>query len=322
MNSPKASASIIAAGILAILGSLLAMLSMAVALMGLYLTPAQRDVPAFASSAAAVMFGFLFFVALFGVFTGIGLLRLKNWARISALIWAGVTVFFSSLGVMTILLIPFPAVPTAPNVNMAAVKAFVAAFYALPILIGIWWLILFNKAAIKAQFTGTTPVASTDTPTRPRCPLPVAIIAGFMLFSVLGLFAMPLMHMPIAMILFGHRIHGEFGSFLFASTTVLYLAAAIGLLRLQRWSYPLSLGLYAFWTLSGVTTFFSPNYPQLMKEIFSEMNLPESSTAGLQLVNSRGFALLTLIPTLIIVAILLYYRKRFWEASAAAQSAV
>ncbi len=312
----------IAAGILAILGSLLIILSVAVGLMGLYLTPAQKDVPVFASSVAAVMFGVMFFVAIFGIFTGIGLLRLKNWARLSALVWAGITVFFCSLGIITILLIPFPAVPTAPNVNMAAIKGFVAAFYAAPILIGIWWLILFNKASIKAQFTDAVPLTATDTPTLPRCPLPVAIIAGFMLFSVLGMFAMPLLHMPIAMILFGHRIRGEFGSFLFASTTVLYLAAAIGLLRLQRWSYPLSLGLYAFWTLSGVTTFLSPRYPQIMTEVFSEMNLPESSTAGLQMVSSRAFALFTLIPTLIVVAILLYYRKRFWEASAAAHTAV
>ena len=150
--------------------------------------------------------------------------------------------------------------------------------------------------------------------------MPVAIIAGFMLFSVLGMFAMPFMHMPVVTILFGHRIHGELGSFLFASSTVLYLAAAIGLIRLKRWSYPLSIGLYAFWSFSGLVTILSPGYGQLMNEVLSEHRSPALSGPTIQFIRSPSFALITLIPTVIIMCILLYYRRSFSEASAAAQS--
>ncbi len=320
MSSPKASGSVIAAAILAIVGSLFSMLGILIALMGLYLTPAQKGVPELTYSILPIIFFFGFGMAIWGMFTGVGLLRLRNWARISAMIWAGFTVFFCFIALVGVLLIPFPVVPNAQGVNMHVVKGIMALIYVFPILIGVWWLILFNRPSTKSQFTGSLAPASVPSPQLRRCPLPVAIIAGFMLFSVLGMFAMPLLHMPVFMILFGHRMRGEFGNFLFAFTTVLYLASAIGLLRLKRWSYPLSLGLYGFWALSGLVTSFSPNYKQILQESFSEMHMPESSAVPLQFMSNPVFALFSLIPTIIIVCVLLYYRKRFWAASAPTSS--
>lgn len=320
MTSPKASASVIAAGAIAILGSLFMMLCTLLALLGVSMHSAQQSSPESALSMFRATFVLFFAVAVFGVFTGIGLLRLRNWARISALVWAGGTVFICSLALIFILLIPFPIPPTMPGLNMAAAKTVIVVIYSVPIMIGIWWLILFNQASTKTQFLGTSVRASPALPTNLRCPMPVAIIAGFMLFSVLGMFAMPLLHMPITTILFGHRVRGELGNFFFASSTVLYLAAAIGLLKLKRWSYPLSLGLYAFWTLSGLVTFLSPNFAQLMQEVYAEMKMPASSAATLPLLNNRALALFGLLPTVLLVGILLYYRKRFMEAADAAES--
>ncbi len=322
MGSSKPPASVILSAILAILGSLFSMLCLGLGLMGLYLTPAGRDVPAvpqFARAAATIMFVIMFVVAIVGVSTGIGLFKLKNWARISALIWAGITVLFCTLGVIGILFLPFPAMPTTQNVNVSAVKGLLVFSYGLPILVGVWWLVLFNQEKTKALFRGTSVLSPSAVPVTPRCPLPVAIIAGFMLFSVVGMFMLPLMHLPVSVIFFGQRLRGELGAFLFATTTVLYLAAALGLLKLKRWSYPLAIGLQVFWMISGVVTFLRPNYMQNMQEIFSEMHLPEVSADVIQMINNRFFAFASLLPGLLLLGILLYYRKRFLQAVAAAK---
>ena len=294
--------------------------------MGLYLTPVTKarpdvpPIPPFALTAATIMFVVMFFVAAFGILTGIGLFQLKNWARISALVWAGITVFFGSLALIFILIIPFPTVPSAPAVNMTAVKGMLAIFYGLPILIGVWWLILFNQKNTKGLFTRTSVLSTSPVPTEPRCPLPLAVLAGFMLFSVISMFLVPFMHVPVTMILFGQRLRGEFGAFLFAAITVLNLAAAIGLLRLKRWGYWLTFGMYGFAANSGTVTALRSNYGQNMREIFSEMQMPEASGPVLELLNSRLFALATLVPVLIILGVLAYYRQRFLQAAAAAES--
>jgi hypothetical protein len=322
MSVQKASASVIVSGVLAILGSLFFMLCLLLGLMGLYLTPPQRDVPANFASLAAVMLAFLFPVAILGILTGLGLFRLKNWARISALIWAGLLVFFNSITVIVLLFMAFPAVPSAPNVNVGVVKVIGAVIYGVPILIGVWWLVLFNSTSIKMQFVGISPALSPDVPVQPRCPLPIAIIAGFMLSSVLAMFAVPLMHLPISVIMFGERLRGELGGFLYALSAVLYLAAAIGLLRLKRWSYLLSIGLHAFWMISGVVTFLRPNYAQNMQEILSQIHMPETSTASLQLLHNPVFAVFIMFPGVLILSLLFYYRKRFLAASSSANSSV
>jgi hypothetical protein len=327
MNAQKPSASVIVAGILAILGSLFMMLCLGLGLMGLYLTPAAKGgpevppIPPFALTAATIMLVVMFLVAIFGIFTGIGLFQLKKWARISALVWAGITVLFSSIALAFLMILPFPTVPNAQGANLAAVKGMLAIFYGLPILIGVWWLILFNQKKTKTLFEGAPTLSPSAAPVEPRCPIPLAILAGFMLFSVMSMFLVPFMHVPVTMILFGQRLRGEFGAFLFSAFTVLNLAAAIGLLKLKRWGYWLAFGLYGFAVVSGTVTVLRSNYAQNMREIFSEMRMPEASGPVLDMVNNRFFAFFTLIPILIILGILAHYRSRFLQASAARESA-
>src|SRR5216684_3406945 len=43
--------------------------------------------------------GFMICLSLFGLATGIGLLYLRKWARISILIWGGLSVFFGVIGI-------------------------------------------------------------------------------------------------------------------------------------------------------------------------------------------------------------------------------
>lgn len=316
MNGPSASGSIVFSAVVAILGSLFLLLCGLLGLIGIYMAPFSSD-HANLVDMAAIMAVFFLAMPAIGVFTGVGLLRLRNWARISILIWSGITVFSSLFALIGFLLLPFPAFPsTSPQISTGAIKAVIVILYGIPMLIGISWLILFNRKSVKEQFLGRGPTAiAPDSPVRARCPLPVAIIAGFMLFSVLTMFAMPLLHLPVATILFGQRIHGEPGNFIYASSAVLYLAAAIGLLTLKRWSYPLTIVLQAFWLSSGVVTFLRPNYQQNLQDLYGEMRMPESAAASIEFLNHRAFAWFIMVPGLVILGILFYCRKRFLEAS-------
>jgi hypothetical protein len=318
MSPSKPSPSVIAAGIVAILGSVFAILGCAFALIGIAMLSSAKPpeaLPASVKSIAMAVMLFFMAVAVFGVFSGIGLLRLKNWARISALVWAGITVFFSASTLLFILFIPFPTPPGQQPMPLVLVKAFMFIFYGTPLGIGIWWLILFNRPGIRAQFFGTGLPDQLAEPTGPRCPLPVVVVAAFLVFSFVTVLAFPLFRIPLPVIVFGRMVHGPLGFGIFALTALLSLAAAIGLLKLKRWSYPLILGLQSFWLLSGAVTFLSSSFERNMQLVYSEMHLPEAYTISQMYLHTRSFALAGLLPSLFILGILLYYRHRFLEAA-------
>jgi hypothetical protein len=81
-------------------GSVLVLLGAAMGLMGMLLAPLSRanpPLPPFARAIAEGTIAFIMALGIFGLFSGVGLLRLKNWARIATLVWAGITVVFSAL---------------------------------------------------------------------------------------------------------------------------------------------------------------------------------------------------------------------------------
>jgi hypothetical protein len=50
---------------------------------------------------------------------------------------------------------------------------------------------------------------------------------------------------------------------------LLSLISGIGLFKLQKWSYPLALGIQVFGLVNGVISFFSPQLAALQREILS-----------------------------------------------------
>jgi len=98
--------------------------------------------------------------SVFGIATGIGLLYLRNWARISVLIWSGLLVFFGTIGIPVAYLTSFSPTPNAPALppeSMQVVRWILLVICGLPLLIGGWWLVLFNRKSVKAHFAGAWP---------------------------------------------------------------------------------------------------------------------------------------------------------------------
>jgi len=145
--------------------------------------------------------GFLICLSLFGMATGIGLIYPRNWARISVLIWGGFSVFFGLIGIPIAFFTQFPPNPRSPALpaeSMQVVRWFLLGIYGIPLLIGTWRLILFNRKSVKAQFARQGESADQG-PRKLACPLPIAVLAWFYFASILNLLFLTLLsfHFPL-----------------------------------------------------------------------------------------------------------------------------
>ena len=160
---PKSHPAVTAAGIVAILfGAFGVLIAIFVELSMLFVSriaPADEGVPfpEAVRAMASVTWLFLFLLAIFGIFVGAGILRRRNWARISILIWGGLMAFFSAITMVATFFVMSYLPSTLPNAAEAApvlavMKWVLALFYAIPLGVGIWWLILFTRKAVVDDF--------------------------------------------------------------------------------------------------------------------------------------------------------------------------
>ena len=87
--------------------------------------------------------------------------------------------FFGGTALLVLSGNPFPISPSGPPVDPGAVKAVVLLVYGIPVLISIWWLVLFNLKGTKAQFAGTSSETSPGIPSAPACPGPLRALLSF-----------------------------------------------------------------------------------------------------------------------------------------------
>jgi hypothetical protein len=323
MKPSGPSSSVIAAGVVGILVSLFTILIAVASIAGMFMLPPNNSaaIPPFSKPLAIAMMGLLSGLAIFGIFTSVGVLRLKKWARVSMLVWGGVMVAFCGLVLLFTAFVPLPEMPADASVSFPFLRVLLSLVYGIPFLIGVWWLLLFNQAAVKEQFLAAAPSdGQLAAPPQPRCPLPLSILAGFSIFSAGFSLLLPFTNFPVNVILFGYRVHGAFGVALFFFAAGLVLVGAIGMLRLRRWSYPLMLGQYFFWMASGTINLIGPNYDRNIHEIMSQMNLPEGAMGQAAFAQTRVFGVLSLIPGVFLIWLLLYYHTRFVEACAAKEA--
>jgi len=316
-----------AAGITAIVGSVLVLLGAALGFLGVVLVPqaqAGPELPKFARVLSEATMAFFFGLAILGLFTGVGLLRLEKWARISALVWSGITATICALIIGFVVFIPFPEPPSTPNTPanfLTYVRMATVIFYGLPLAIAIWWLILLNGKKVAAQFVASDINGTLDpsgfpieapAPSKPEFPLPIAVLAGFLLLSSVSVFLVFFVHMPV--VLFAHAFRGPSGIVAWTATCVLSTVAGIGLLRRKLWSYGLTFGLQVLWLCSGIVTLTSSKYPDLMREVMSSMTFSSSSYPQYSIKQLRTFSYAGLTFPVLILLLLLYYRSRFQEA--------
>jgi hypothetical protein len=326
MEQPsRLSASVIAAAVVAMVGSVLFFLSCAAAVASILLIPpsgSAQNLPPFAKTLSIGMTAVMICVSIFGFVTGIGLLRLKNWARISAIVWGGFCIFLGVIGIPIVLLMPFGQMPNAPTVEpgvFSLVRVFLIIVYGVPLAIGVWWLILFNRKNIKAKFAGAAPSASLTAEARPRCPVAITVLAWFFIGSAANIVIYPFFPFRMPLILFGYIFPGVSMTSFVILSCLLLLVAGIGLLKLQRWSYPFAIGLQLLFLTNGVLTFLNPNFERVMADVIKQTNNAMHLSDGI--LDSSHYTHFLHVTTyggllfpVVILVLLFYYRERFLQA--------
>jgi len=326
---PKASASIVAAAIIAILAALLLLVGCSFAFLGTLLFPSPHVTPPLPPPVRAVMmvmWGVMMAVSVFGIITGIGLLRLRNWARISVLIWGGLCVFFGGIGIPIAFLLPTFAPPNAPALppgSQHMVQVVLLFIYGLPLTVGVWCLILFNRKSVQAQFAEASALAGAALTQEPRCPLPVTVVAWFYLTSILNFVFLPFFPLRIPVFIFGLALPRRAGIAILLLSALGLFAAGVGLLKLKPWSYSLAIGLQMFWLASTAVSMFNPNYNAAMLSYLNDfqawMHLPDSQLSPENFMRQFAWMMkLGLVVAGAILGILVYYRPRFLAAASAA----
>ncbi len=353
-NPDQRSAAVTASGVIAILGSVFTVIGILFALVGLIIAASVPNAPPMVPTvrliATLMMLAFLA-VALFGIASGVGLIRFRNWARISTLVWSGIAAPICMVAMAAMLLIPLPSTPNSPIPNVV-LRLIVSAFYGAPLAIAAWWLILFTRPRIIAQFRAVAPSApgfagapgdpftalpspanaaldptSFQTalpatylilaaPTRPGIPLPIIVLSCFFLIGAASIFLIFFIHIP-AMV-FGRAFTGLTGSTIYATWCLLYAISGIGMLRRVSWAYSVAIAVQILSIVSGIMTVLSPNFDSIMRRAMINMNLPPPEVySSPSMDHLRGFSVMGLVFPLAILGLLAYCRPRFLAACVA-----
>ena len=322
MTPAKPSASIVASAIVAIIGSLLVILIASIGVLGTLLVKTGTTLtpqPPGARTMSLVMLAVFGAFGIFGICSAVGVWRLRNWARLSFLIYSVVMVFMCVVGLAVVWLI-LPSLPDAQQQAATFLRVFMVIMYGLPAAIGGWWLFLFTRKDIARQFQaeplmmedGVTPV-----PAKPTCPLPIAILAGFSLFSACCFPILLMLPTPKILMFFGHLISGRPVIAFYALISITLGVSGIGLLQLRRWSYTLTIGYHLFFLASAVATLLTPNAWTTTSEMLNRIRTPgypgsvfNYSRIPFMAISGVGVAI-----AIAILVMVLYYRSEFYEQS-------
>jgi hypothetical protein len=352
--NPMPHPAVTAAGIVAILfgafGVLIAIIVELSMLAVSRIAPTAEGVPFPEAVRAMTSIVWLFFlaVAIFAIFVGANILRRRNWARISILIWAGLMTFFSAITMVATFFVLNSLPSSLPNATetasfMAVFKWVLALFYAIPLGVGIWWLILFTRGAVVDDFNllsarlhpGKTldasgfpqepPAAPSCVPGGPACPLPLLIIAGLDIFSavsMLTLLVIPYSFISaIPLFLFGHPFHGGLALVFLVLLGIVYAVCGVGIIKLKPWALDPLIWCQALFFLSGIVTFLNPQFMSTMKEAIAK-TMPTNPEIPVNLfpfsdTYFKSMMVFGFVFAAAMLAVLIVYRKRYLEAARA-----
>lgn len=296
------------------------------------------------------VYAVLFAICVGELIIAINVLRRKNWARIALLIWAGIMAFFSAVTCIAVLfamnLAPHAARnPQDANV-LAAMKFFMVALYGIPFGVGVWWLILFNRPRVAAAFREPfamvpgapaqwavdasgfpVPAASPLTPIpivpqKPSCPVPLMIVAGFLLFSavVTPLFLLLPKKVATPMFLFGFTVSGPGGKIAFAAFSLIGGLMAIGIIRLKPRALDIVIALQGILLVNAMLSLASPTFLHTLYAAMQQNAAQNPNLPGGAPFLSYNFARGTLIGGIAfssaVLGVLMGFRDRFLKAAA------
>jgi hypothetical protein len=340
----KRSPGVTAAGSLALLGSaFLAFTGVSELLVALFAlghrTP-QGSVPGpgVTMMIFPILTGALFNFGLtgWGVATGIGLLRLKPWSRISILIFAVFLAIGSLFAMMMPLFLRLPGGPGGGRDFASIFQVTMGLMFAMPLGVAIWWLILFTRKSAIAQFSGhpealAAPVsqetylpapAASSSPALQR-PIVLTVIAWFYLASaVSGLptylwFAIgPFRNVEFPF--FGTLVPGKAMLVYLVLSSGLLLLSSIGLLKDRVWGFWLTFAVHVLSLFSVGATLLLPGRTERLARYMSSFQsnfspgVARSSSFVTRPLLTVGFSG-GMIFSIVVLALMWTSRRRFFE---------
>jgi hypothetical protein len=228
--------------------------------------------------------------AVWGIVTAVDLLRLRNWARISIIVFSVLLIVFGGFGMLTSVAV-FLMPPPGRGLDAKALSYIGVATGLIALIqmgIGIWWLVFFNRPKVKAQFVPSylqapasvsgeapyrldMPYSATLPPPGPDSvapspaivarraatrPLSISIIAWYMLASCLFIPVSVFLHSPtflFTVILTGWRAAAFF---LVYAALIIYIGTA--LLRMKPAGRLTAIGYFIFTFVNLAVFYFAP----------------------------------------------------------------
>jgi hypothetical protein len=248
---------------------------------------------------------------VWGIVSAIGLLRLRNWARICFAVFGGilaVSSLFGAFGVVMSFLGP-SRTELPPNVSPAFITGILAVFAVIALLfaaLGIWWLIYFNRSGVKAQFMGEAAASA------PRLfPLSITIIAWFLIVG--GVSTLFMFMLPLPMVLFGFVFRGWESRLIAALLAGISLFAGIGMLKKRVVANSVAIGYFVVGLLNTVSFWVVPGSFARMQEAMQEIAGGQNLLLNFSSAPSRLMMLLSVVAMGIALWLLISRRHAFTD---------
>ena len=87
-----------------------------------------------------------------GVASGVGISKMKEWARISMLAFGAIFFVIAAFGALEMVLDPYVGVSYMDGAYMGSIRPEMMAFYGVVTALGAFWLYFFSRKSVKAQF--------------------------------------------------------------------------------------------------------------------------------------------------------------------------
>jgi len=330
----KRSVGVTISAVIVLVGCGVTLVSCAFMALGLAEIASRGATPQFSKAAGVFLVLFMLALAIWGIATSINLLHLREWARISVLVFSGLLLVISLPGIVMMLLVPFPTPPDVADPAlmqrvMAATRVGMIVVYGLLAALGGWWLYFFNSRAVKDQFgSARTPEAASPAAwapaavgsASPKRPISITIIAYISLIGACVLPVVQVMHVP--MMFLGFVFTGWKASLIIMGFMTVQLLMAYGLLQLEPWGRGLAIYYFNFAIFNSIISVILPG----AQSRFDEATALIQGTTGLPASPVKFPIWSGLIFGLPIIAIQLWFvvtRKRAFErphGSSAAQS--
>ncbi|MGH7652425.1 MAG: hypothetical protein ACREMS_11370 [Gemmatimonadaceae bacterium] len=245
-----------ASAIVAILGSIITLL-LAVAVVASFFIAAPATRPPHTAQFALVGAAMFALLAGVGIWTAVGLFRLRSWARTSTLVFAGILAAWSILALLGTM-----AVPVTPQMSPLTLRSFretMAVTFGIPLAIGMWWLLQFNTQSTKAAF------ASRAVESPSARPLSISIIGWFGILGGPSCLLLALVHMPA--FFFGAAFTGWSAIAIYILFGVVSLSIGKGLLDLREPARLAAIGWLVFGFIHTSLITLVPAWRQRLFEV-------------------------------------------------------